>query len=116
MKLLHVIVFSLTACMAGCTGTVTPDPVSATQASFDGGAQTSGIITSADGGYVITARARERYNALIETYGAKWSPAIGQDYGCTPYFDGQYFLTNEALVKFLTMNQWRKMGGDSTNE
>jgi hypothetical protein len=108
---------TLLACAPACTSTVTPDPVAASQASYDSGGQNSGVIskvTDAQGravGWVVTARARARYNALIEVYGATlWTPPIVADYGVTPYAQGQWLMTNEAMAKFIAMNRKAKMG------
>lgn len=95
----------------GCSSTVTPKPVATSEASFDGGEQNSGILKLVDGGAIITEHARERFNALIEIYGEEFLPAIEKDRGIRPDLsDGTYFITNEALQKFILMNHWRKMG------
>jgi hypothetical protein len=105
----HILLSTLLLALApACTTTITPSQVPAAQASYDGAEQNSGILHSDTDGYVITPGARARYNALIAGYGAQWTPAIEPDYGITPYPKGRYHITNEALVKFLVMNQWRK--------
>jgi hypothetical protein len=96
--------------LAAACGTVVPGTVTAERASYDGGAATSGVVEvvrRADGavaGWVVTPRARDRYNALVERYGASmWSPPVGRDYGVKPYGDGFYLMTNEAMAKFVAM-------------
>ena len=107
---------TLLACAPACTSTVSPDHVSATQASYDGGARTSGVLASVTDnagnitGWIVTARARERYNALVEAYGATmWSPPIGRDYGVTPSANGHYLMTSEAMAKFIAMSSKARM-------
>jgi hypothetical protein len=105
-------------CLAACASTVTPQRVEPGQASYDDGSQNSGVLSAvvdADGvttGWVVTARARDRYNALVERYGASmWSPPIGRDYGVKPRSDGSFLLTNEAMAKFVAMSEKSRMSG-----
>lgn len=106
--------------LSGCTATVTPAIVPAQAASFDGGEQTSGILQLVDGGALITAGARARYNALVRVYGEDFLPALEIDQGLTapPEADpaGAYFITNEALQNFILMNTWRRMGRIPSNK
>lgn len=108
MKALRIVLCAIALVVVGCSSTITPTQVSSEQASFDGTEQNSGIVSAVDGGYVITERARARYNELVAAYGSVWSPAIGADYGVTPYSDGRYYITNEAASKFRTMNLLKK--------
>ena len=107
---------TLLACAPACTSTITPDTVDASSASYDDGVLNSGVIcrlSDADGncaGWVITERARARYNALVAKYGATtWNPPIGADYGITPYSDGNCQMTDEAMAKFISMAQMARM-------
>jgi hypothetical protein len=107
-------VFTIVAALAvivmttGCT--VVPKPVAAAQASYgDDGQQNSGFVRFAPGGAVIDAGARDRYNALIRLYGREWLPPIKSDHGVTPSGE-HYFITNDALQKFIVMSDWKKMG------
>lgn len=104
----YLLLALLIACMPACT--ITPAAIASSQASYDGGDRTSGILASVEGGYTVTARFRERYNGLVASYGAAWSPAIGADYGLTAQFDGTWLCSREAMEKFLVMNAWRRMG------
>lgn len=97
----------------GCTTTVTPKIPHAAQASFDGDQQNSGFLgKDALGFEIITAHARDRYNGLIETYGRGFSPALKPDDGVTPNPDspGTFRIDREHLIKFATMNRWRREG------
>jgi hypothetical protein len=93
-----------------CTSTVLPEPVVAKRASFDEMEENSGVIevvhdpSGRVAGWIVTARARARYNALIEKYGSLWTPAIGPDYGVTALEAGRFLLTNEAMEKFIVMS------------
>lgn len=94
----------------GCSSTVTPPPVVASEASFgDDGKQNSGFIRFVEGGALIDAGARDRYNALVKLYGGEWLPEIEKDHGIRPLATA-YFISNDALQKFLVMSDWKKMG------
>ena len=105
----------LFACMPGCTATITPGEVRASAPSYDGTEQNSGILActrDATGnvtGWTVTARARDRYNALIAQQGNQWTPPIVSDYGVMPNPDGTYHMTNEAMTKFIVMTTGSKM-------
>jgi hypothetical protein len=105
-----VAAFAAALFLAAACGTVTPGRVEAERASYDGGAATSGVVEvvrnagGAVSGWVVTPRARDRYNALVEKYGAlMWSPPVGRDYGVAPYDNGLYLMTDEAMAKFVAM-------------
>jgi hypothetical protein len=102
----------------GCT-TVTPAAVEAHQASWDGADQTSGILRAEAGGFVVTARFVERYDALVRIYGDAsdrltglpyFSPALTLRYGLSQSPAGEYALSPEAMTYFVRMNQWRRAG------
>jgi len=107
---LVICVAVLTFGVTGCAGTVVPRLVESQQASFDGNEQNSGIITSTPSGFVVTDHFRERYNALIATYGADFKPGLKPDSGIAPIGGGQWLISKQAMVDFLTMNSWRKAG------
>ena len=72
----------------GTFRTVRPPALQGGAASFDGGQQNSGLVgwhTNASGEtfVIITPHMRERYNAMIEIYGARFVPPIKQDAGIT---------------------------------
>lgn len=95
---------------------VTPVVESSKVPDFDGNELNGGIVfqyTSVgsdgdekkEGGYQITPRARERYNAYIEKYGERFLPPIKKDFGVTPskFTLGNYDMTLEAALT------WKKM-------
>lgn len=114
--LVTVVLGALALMFIGCSSTVVPAPIAAAQASYDEGEQNSGILALVDGGALITARARERYNALILDYGREFAPPLELGHGVSTSMrtteDGRaaYFISNEALQKFILMNAWRRMG------
>jgi hypothetical protein len=113
IRWLNIVAFCILAAIAltACNSTVRPALVEPAQASYDGNEQNSGILGAdpAGGGYLITAHARDRYNALVETYGRDFAPALTRDAGISKT-EGGYVITREYLVKFLEMNRWRKSG------
>jgi hypothetical protein len=107
---------SLLACAPACTCTVTPQPVVPTEAGFDGDTQDSGIVRclrdarGAVVGWVVTARARDHYNALLDKYGAvMWLPPAGRDYGVCERADGMFDMSDEAMTMFVAMSQRARM-------
>jgi len=109
--------WALLYAICGCTSTVTPAAVEAHQASFDQGAQNSGLIAMLPGnaGALITPHARDRYNELIGIYGREFLPALPADYGITRDAGG-YAITAEALQDFILMNTWHRMGREPKNK
>lgn len=97
---------------AGCAATVIPTIPTATQASFDGNAQTSGLIGfDAEGNGIITGHARDRYNALVGDYGAAFKPAVKADEGIAPIPATDTFtIDGQHLVYFATMTRWHREG------
>lgn len=108
LAVLAALVLSL-ALTAGCSSTVIPRVVVSNQASWDGTNQNSGFLRF-EGSYgIITEHARDRYNALIETYGKKFVPPITQDYGVLPYYPaGTYSISPQGIAAFAQMNRWYK--------
>jgi F0F1-type ATP synthase membrane subunit c/vacuolar-type H+-ATPase subunit K len=95
---------------AGCAGTVAPDRVEARQASFDGNEQNSGVIMSTPSGFVVTSYFRQRYNALIATYGGDFKPALKPDDGIAPIGEDRWLISKQRMIDFLEMNAWRRAG------
>jgi len=94
--------------LSGCS-TVTPTVVKSSTASWDGAEQNSGLIAwTADGGAIITAHARDRYNALILVYGKQFAPPLATNYGIANTSSNAFLITPEALSDFARMNRWRK--------
>lgn len=116
-----VVLGAVALCFIGCSSTVVPAPIEAAQASYDEGEANSGILALVDGGALITARARERYNALVLLYGGEFLPALTLDHGIRPATAAEAstvnrppstvsVISNEALQKFALLNAWRRMG------
>lgn len=82
------------------------------RASFDGAFPDSGVRavlrdeTGRPAGWVVTPRARARYNALIAKYGSLWTPPLFPDEGVRELADGLFLMTNEAMEKFVVMSQY----------
>lgn len=94
--------------LSGC-GTVIPLQVTSAAASFDGGERNSGFIGwTTNGCGIITPHARDRYNALIVDYGARFHPPLKPDYGIMPSATNTFIITPEALSDFAAMNRWRR--------
>ena len=120
MKNKHTIIYLLAvslglALWAGC-GTVTPAQVHAGAASFDGTNQNSGVLEfTADGSALITAHARDRYNALAAVYSKKFLPPLSPDEGLRPQpliIPGPptWAIDPQHLNYFKTMNRWKREG------
>lgn len=111
-------VLALVACQPACTSTVAPKAVEARQASFSvqTGAQDSDIIglsynSAGDAdGFVVTSDGRDRYNALIELYGSKWTPALEKDYGIEELSDGNWRFSAAAMVCWRAMADLARKG------
>jgi len=106
--LLGLVVF-LAFWSTGC-GTVVQSQVHAQNASFDGGAATSGILQLEPGGAIVTAHFRERYAELVKLYGTKFLPALDPEQGFAPADNGSFRITSQTLEHFLIMAEWRRMG------
>lgn len=93
--------------LVGCT--VTPKAIRIGAPSWDGSQQNSGLLGQLDDrSGVITAHGRDRYNALVDVYGSKFVPTVTRDAGVTAFTNGTWRIDPEHLVKFATMNRWRK--------
>lgn len=101
--------------LTGCTLTVHPDRVETTEASYDGNVQNSGIVMSTENGFLVTDHFRDRYNALIETYGRDFAPPLKKDAGMSRVGEDRWLLTKQRWVDFDLMNSWRKAGLKPTN-
>jgi hypothetical protein len=98
----------LAIALAGCN-TVTPDAIRAQQASWDGNAQNSGVVALLpDHSATVTAHWRDRYNAMVRTYGTSFLPALTVDQGITLNVDGTFHATAQALMDFGKLNRLRK--------
>lgn len=106
-----VVVFWLVILATGCTSTVIPVKVTPKAASFDGAAQSSGILDiGPNNSRIVTSHYRERYNALIQTYGALFNPPLKADEGIHAYGDN-WLIDAQHHAAFLRMNQRRLQEG-----
>ena len=106
----------IVVCGVGC-GSIDPYvpdivPIEEETPSFDGAERNSGIISTYEGGFIVTAHFRDRYNALIEDYGETFDPDLKKDEGTSPRRSGDYFIDKQHMVYFLDMNAKRKSGID----
>lgn len=96
---------------AGCLSTVVPPTVKPVAPSFDAGERNSGFYGWATNNGVaygiISQRAKERYNNLIQVYGEKFNPPISKNFGIIDNVSNNW-ISLEALSDFATMNRWRK--------
>ena len=107
---MKTLLLALCLALTACTTTVKPVKVEPAVASFDQGQQNSGIIAQLDDkSAVVTPHFRDRYNGLVEKYGNRFLPPLTRDAGIKPSGD-VFTIDAEHLVKFLTMNRWRKEG------
>lgn len=116
-----IIVGTYTTCiclwllLAISCGIIRPRQSLSNQPSFDIGGQTSGLLgRSASGDFIITERARIRFNALADRYGSNvlFQVPVTNDYGISTdgFTNGTqlYFMSKDAMVKFGQMTQlWR---------
>jgi hypothetical protein len=100
---------------------VRPVAVVDTKPSYDGNKQDSGIIKITEEGIIVTQRFVDRYDALVNTYGAEpdFLPPLVCGQGVEvaskelqekyPNRGTIYLMEKQTLVHFIKMNQWRKM-------
>lgn len=88
--------------LAGCT--IIPHRVKDRVPSFDGNAQDSGLKSqTADGSFLISAAARDRYNSLIAVYGGNTNyfvPPLTFDAGITPTGTNLFLMDRQHMVDF----------------
>jgi hypothetical protein len=124
-KLSTIFAIFLLSSLCSCSShpeVIRPQPQVDEQASFDGDAQDSGLVEMSNGVALVSAHFVERYNAMIQVYGteAEFMPALKEGDGVTPASAEQLarhptrgslsLMSARALVNFIKMNQWRKMG------
>jgi hypothetical protein len=93
----------------GCA-TVTPHPVQAKQASFDGNTQNSGVVSAAQAGFIVTENFRAKYNALASMYGKYLLPPIKPDDGLVKLQDGTWVIYRQYMSDAILMEKWHRMG------
>lgn len=105
------------AFFAGCT-TVTPDAPVDKVASWDGNIQNSGYVgRTPDGSVIISANARERYNALIEQYGNRFLPPLAKDAGLDRAEiagTNVYVIDAQHFIDFADMARWDRASRATT--
>lgn len=105
--LITILTLSVASLTTSCS--VTPKTESATTIAYDGNDQNSGIVRELPaGGYEITSRKRDSYNAYIEDFGKTFKPPLKKDFGVEPLINGNFSMTFEAIVKFYEMIELRK--------
>jgi hypothetical protein len=98
--------------LTGCT--ITPVKVHSSEASYDGPYRDSGAISSnKDGSGLISDQAKNRYNALVRSYGNRFTVPLHENDGLSAepvVIDGRraWTIDPEHFVKFQSMNRWRK--------
>lgn len=110
LALLSVCVVGSTS---GCWSTIIAKPVIGSGASFDNNERNSGFLRyDSAGNGIITQRAMERYNDLINIYGSSFVPPITKNYGVKVGLvetnGPTYVLTSEAISKFAKMAGWHR--------
>lgn len=100
---------SLLACLLLSACTITPHTVRPGTVSFSEGQQNSSIVSFDATGAILDAHGRDRYNALIDAYGASFALALKPDEGLTPQ-GARWHIDDEHLSKFAQMNLWRRSG------
>lgn len=100
---------------AGCK-TYTPQPVKNKEASIGSdGKKDSGFkgFSIDDAGVtngIITLETKLRYDDLIKLYGRYYDPKIEKGFGIADFTNGTFLINPNALVKFQSMNRWKKEG------
>ncbi len=124
--ILGVLCFLLAMMLASCC-TVTQKAVISQTASMDGNVPDSGILTETTGGYVVTAHFRDRYNALVATYGSSktadgapiFTPALRKDDGFTKlsgatsqalYGQQVWLITKQAMETMVVLSDLKRRG------
>ena len=108
-SLLVCLGLALLAGAVGCNSTFTPAITRPQAPSWDGTNQNSGVVAVAKSptgevtGAVLTGHGRDRYNALMNRYGADWG-VRGQDQGLTACQDGTWAIDAQHLSYFIRAN------------
>ena len=94
----------------GCSAVqIVPDRIDNKEWSFDGNEQNAGIKDyNKDLGWHITENAAKRYVSLTERYGKYEIPPLSKGEGIIIIPPNQYYLPNQYMVKFATLNQKHK--------
>lgn len=108
--LAYILLGMLLIALPGCSSTVAPDPVTASQASFDGNEKNSGIVSAHPNGFVVTAHFVDRYNSLVRIYGRDFTPPLKPDVGILRITAERSLIDRQHLSQFLEMNAWHRAG------
>lgn len=108
----------LTLALVGCTTTVTPPPVPAHEASWDGSERNSGVISTDNQGFLVTPAFVSRYKALIKIYGDStdditglpfFTPPLSSDFGLSQE-NNQWHISPAGMAAMIRMSQWKRAG------
>ena len=102
---------------AGACTTVHQSAVTSTTASWDGNTQNSGVVEERPDGYIVTPHFRDRYNALVATYGKSkladgtpiFTPHLEKDAGLTQWADN-FLMTREAMANMVVLTDLKRRG------
>ena len=99
--------------LSGCTSTIIPTHTEASAPSFDpSGGQNSGFLGwTTNGGVVygvLTTDACARYLILVAKYGKDFDPPMDFDTCYMKWGQNQFWITQQNLVRFETMERWKK--------
>lgn len=103
-----MILFLISFAFTGCAKTlgVIPERVPNKEWSFDGNVQNAGIKDyNKELGWHITESAAKKYVSLTEKYGRYETPPLSKGEGIIIIPPNQYYLPNQYMVKFATLNQ-----------
>lgn len=101
---------------AGCT--IAAKQVESAKPSFDNGRANSGFYGwgehEGQRKGMISAAALRRYNGLIKIFGDRYPGGMSSGWGISPGYEMEtvrlYWITKEALVRFVEMQGWQRNG------
>lgn len=110
--------------VSGCSSTVIPQRVEATEVAFEGNTQNAGVLAVDRSGAVITERKRAEYLALVKVYGRGTAdypiePKVSPKAGLTrlsgkeagfPEHEWVWAIDAEHLTWFITFRDWQRAG------
>ena len=115
-----IVCFSLCGCAGFSFTNPTPDIIHSEQISYDEyGNKTSGIISVSNDktGFIVTENFINRFNSMIEKYGKKFQPELKKNQGVAKIDKtNYYFVTNQSMGYFLTLNDLRRMDVNATKK
>ena len=118
--IIAILSFSLYGCVGFSFTNPTPDIIHSDQISYDEyGNKTSGIISVSNDktGFIVTESFINRFNSMIEKYGKKFQPELKKNQGIAKIDKtNYYFITNQSMGYFLTLNDLRRMDVNATKK